>query len=59
MKLLAPLARFLAAVTRYSIALAAALMLLAPIAGGLMAVFGLERALRPGGALPADEAEIA
>ena len=32
---------------------------LAPIAGALMAVFGLERALRPGGALPADEAEIA
>jgi len=31
---------------------------LAPIAGALMAVFGLERALRPGGALPADEAEI-
>ena len=31
---------------------------LAPIAGALMAVFGLERALRPGGALPADEAAI-
>ncbi len=31
---------------------------LAPIAGALMAVFGLERALRPGGALPADEATI-
>ena len=31
---------------------------LAPIAGALMAVFGLERALRRGGALPADEAAI-
>jgi TRAP-type C4-dicarboxylate transport system permease small subunit len=31
---------------------------LAPIAGALMAVFGLERALRRGGALPADEAVI-
>ena len=31
---------------------------LAPIAGALMAVFGLERALRPGSALPADEAAI-
>ena len=32
------------------------LNILAPIAGGLMAVFGLERALRPGGALPSEEA---
>jgi TRAP-type C4-dicarboxylate transport system permease small subunit len=31
---------------------------LAPIAGALMAVFGLERALRRGGALPKDEAAI-
>ncbi len=31
---------------------------LAPIAGALMAVFGLERALRRGGSLPTDEAAI-
>nr|WP_264185308.1 TRAP transporter small permease [Roseicella aerolata] len=28
---------------------------LAPVAGALMALFGLERALRPGGALPVEE----
>ena len=32
---------------------------LAPVAGALMALFGLERALRPGGALPAEEPSAA
>lgn len=31
------------------------LNVMAPIAGGLIALFGLERALRPGGVMPAEE----